>query len=175
MVRKKLKNPADTYWADPNQVGLDNCVISGKKTVDGVRSLNAFKDFINSRQFPFPFDQAIGFLNYFITVGNTCSISLTGLSFQNGICLLDKVSILTDQGFFQNLPDTTHQLAHSLGATEDGSGTALACPITSNFIMAPFWNFQLASITNINKFSSCSVNDIKTLLLNFDFRLVFKL
>jgi hypothetical protein len=57
----------------------------------------------------------------------------------------------------------------SLGSIHDGTGVALSCLTTNNYIMTPMIGSG-SNATNLYYFSTCSVNQFKTTLLTADLR-----
>jgi hypothetical protein len=61
--------------------------------------------------------------------------------------------------------------AISLGAYHDGSGSATACPESSNNIMTPFLGLY-SNANGLFHFSNCSINSFKQTLLSYDMKLI---
>lgn len=52
----------------------------------------------------------------------------------------------------------------SLGAGKDGSGKAIACPASANYIMTPVAGYY-GNSNNFYYYSKCSINSFKSTLL----------
>lgn len=53
----------------------------------------------------------------------------------------------------------------SLGASHDGSPGSYDCPASNNFIMTPATGIYTSNLLNYQKFSNCSIFQLKKLLL----------
>lgn len=63
--------------------------------------------------------------------------------------------------FFLTLKVVAHEIGHNLGANHDGENNT--CSSSDNFIMSPVISFK--KIQNIQRFSNCSISQIKNTLL----------
>jgi hypothetical protein len=61
--------------------------------------------------------------------------------------------------------------AFSLGAYHDGTGSAAACPASSNNIMTPLLGLY-SNVNGLFYFSNCSINSFKQTLLSYDMKLI---
>ena len=57
-------------------------------------------------------------------------------------------------------------LKFSLGASHDGTDKAFSCPGMNNYLMAPIPSINQFTLSNIFKFSSCSIESFKNTLLD---------
>jgi hypothetical protein len=107
-------------------------------------------------------------------VDKTTLIPTTAITSASGVCTLNKMALVYDPGYFSTLEKTGQQMGLLLGATYDGAVNSPSsnCPASDNFLMSPNWDTSLASISNINLLSSCSMYEIKRTLLSADFRFV---
>jgi hypothetical protein len=105
-------------------------------------------------------------------VDETNLTPVSGITYSKGVCSTSKVSLLVDEGYFDSLPSVAQLVAFQMGAVNDGTANTLAasCPANLNYLMAPVWDLSSPTISNINLFSSCSINSIKAYLLNYDKR-----
>ncbi len=55
--------------------------------------------------------------------------------------------------------------SNSLGSPHDGSGDTLRCAISDNYIMAPTAGFFATNLNNTFRFSVCSIQKFKNLLI----------
>ncbi|CAF0730331.1 unnamed protein product [Brachionus calyciflorus] len=161
-----LTDPNDQQCLSVQSSGdLNFPIYKGKETLVIDKTFKNFADYMNSKTFPFEYDHAAGLFNKEI-VSNDFS---TPIEFRSGtagycpgiVCTDQRYSINEDFGGFSNLLIIAHEIAHSSGSVHDGFGVASSCPYSQKFIMSPS-----LSAGSLNRFSSCSINQFKTLLLN---------
>ncbi len=146
---------------------------------------------MNSKTFPFNYDQASAFFSkdlWSSFTGQPASSrsAVAGYAFIGSVCGTNRYSIQEEFGGFQSVTVVTHELGHkykiciiksiiklknfifeiikSFGSVHDGESASPNCPSSNNNIMSPgplFTNLQ-----NKNLFSSCSITLFKNTLLS---------
>ncbi|RNA20468.1 A disintegrin and metallo ase with thrombospondin motifs [Brachionus plicatilis] len=89
---------------------------------------------------------------------------IAGLAYLDGTCTSNRYSISEENGGFSSIYTIAHELGHNLGSVHDGEKGAEACPLTDYFIMTPVLKFE--KIQNMQRFSSCSIAQFKSLLIS---------
>ena len=155
---------------NPSIVGNTTYKQNGLDVVYADKALASFKTFIVSLRFPFTFDLAEAFFAKFMA--DDLNRPVPGVSSTASVCTDNSLALVSESGSLANLAVLARELGRSLGSVYDGqafslNGVAqLPCPASDNFAMSSNWNFDLASIRNINSFSTCSIRQFKAFILN---------
>ncbi|CAF0730538.1 unnamed protein product [Brachionus calyciflorus] len=161
-----LTDPNDQQWLSVQASGdLNFPTYNGRETLVIDKAFQNFANYMNSKTFPFQYDHAAGLFNKEI-ISNDLFAPINARAVTAGfcpglICSNTRYSLNEDFGGFSNLLTIAHEIGHNLGSVHDGFGVAISCPEAQKFIMAPS-----VSSGNLNRFSQCSINQFKSLLLN---------
>ncbi|RNA14579.1 flocculation FLO11-like, partial [Brachionus plicatilis] len=170
-----LTTPADSFWSDPSLVGISSVSsYRGRQVVTTNRTLEAFKNFMNSLSIPFNYDHAIGLFNKDLWEATGSNIeersAVRGYSFVGTVCSDSRYSISEELGGFFYITVVARQIAQILGSDFDGGSdpTSSNCPSSENYLMtANIGGFS--NILNQQRLSNCSILFIKNNLLENNF------
>lgn len=113
-------------------------------------------------------DHAILFTGYdlYTEVDSYKLLHTAGLAFIGSLCRPngDSVSIVEDNGGFQNVGTAAHELGHSLGALHDGENNH--CQSSNRYLMATSTNETIPVEKRINQwhFSKCSIEYFRSFI-----------
>ena len=113
-----LKNTADIQWANPSVVGDPaNPTYNGREVILTDPTINAFTAYMNSKTFPFNYDQASAFFSKdlwssFTGQPATSRSAVAGYAFIGSVCGTNRYSIQEEFGGFQSVTVVTHELGH---------------------------------------------------------------
>jgi hypothetical protein len=94
---------------------------NGRQVVLATPALESFASYMNSKNFPFTFDHAVGFFNHDLWNDDDSQEpesrkGAVGFAFLENICTQFKYSIVEDiHGAFSNINSFAHELGHNLG------------------------------------------------------------
>ncbi|KAK3585431.1 hypothetical protein CHS0354_020148 [Potamilus streckersoni] len=133
----------------------------GRYQMNADQALKDFRNWINNTRYLPKHDHAVLFTGYDLyTVANGRRVAHTaGLAFIGTLCrYADSVSIIEEQGGFQSVGTTAHEIGHSLGARHDGEDNG--CRSDERFIMAASGMGPIPEPIRLNPwhFSGCSVD-----------------
>eukprot|EP00105_Crassostrea_gigas_P004720 XP_011418026.1 PREDICTED: ADAM family mig-17-like [Crassostrea gigas] len=125
--------------------------------VDVESALRDFTTWLQSSGLP-EYDHAVGFTGYTLVKN---SRKIDGLAYMSKVCDRQgrSSSIVGENGDFMSIGVVAHEIAHSLGASHDGSGGG-NCSADDNYIMAPRHQMNPKKVKNLLQFSSCTSSQI---------------
>ncbi|KAK8763794.1 hypothetical protein V5799_033597, partial [Amblyomma americanum] len=74
-----------------------------------------------------------------------------GAALQGGMCTLQKVAIVKDDGRYSGVNTAAHEFGHLLGSPHDGYGDSKRCPESGGHLMSRYRQNSLAAT-----FSECT-------------------
>lgn len=110
-----LKNSADNQWVNSSLVGDPNYPTYNGIEVITSSALQSFASYMNSKNFPFAYDTAVGMFGKDLWGSGTSPqerSSLVGVAYIKSVCGSSRYAIHEEFGGFQYVGYTTHELGH---------------------------------------------------------------
>ncbi|XP_052065348.1 uncharacterized protein LOC127705137 [Mytilus californianus] len=150
--------PDIAVWTAKRSAGNPRDLVDSDDALDLLRSWR-----MEVSQLP-EHDHLMLFTAYDLYRYRTADNKVTGLASFRAMCSASSVSIVEDNGVHGSISTGTHELAHSLGARHDGSGTNI-CSSSSQYIMAGTGGVaRNGNELNPWKFSPCSIDELYSFL-----------
>ncbi|XP_071121050.1 uncharacterized protein [Mytilus edulis] len=150
--------PDIAVWTAKRTAGNPRDLVDSDDALDLLRSWR-----MEVSQLP-EHDHLMLFTAYDLYRYRTTDNKVTGLASFKAMCSASSVSIVEDNGVHGSISTGTHELAHSLGARHDGSGTNI-CSSSSQYIMAGTGGVTgNGNELNPWKFSPCSIDELYSFL-----------
>nr|XP_022333334.1 metalloprotease mig-17-like [Crassostrea virginica]XP_022333335.1 metalloprotease mig-17-like [Crassostrea virginica] len=134
-------------------------LVHQRALIDVEAALRDFTSWLQSTDLP-DYDHAVAFTGYTLVKN---SRKIDGLAYMSRICDTQgqSSSIVGENGDFMSVGVVAHEIAHSLGASHDGSSSGSGnCSADDNFIMAPQHQMDPQRAKHLFRFSSCSSREI---------------